>query len=102
MSGLPGIYTAPKFTGPLARANVGELAQRYISGKPLTASEFSVLRGAEQGFLSGQGLNQSMGQFGKTRLGSGIRSILNPMAQAGGNIRGFLEGATGTGVLYIR
>ncbi len=96
LSGLPGIYTAPKFTGPLARANVGELAQRYISGKPLTASEFSVLRGAEQGFLSGQGLNQSMGQFGKTRLGSGIRSILNPMAQAGGNIRGFLEGATGT------
>ena len=96
LSGLPSIYTAPKFTGPFARANVGELAQRYISGKPLTASEFSVLRGAEQGFLSGQGLNQSMGQFGKTRLGSGIRSILNPMAQAGGNIRGFLEGATGT------
>jgi len=95
-SGLPGVYTAPKFTGSLARANVGELAQRYISGKPLTASELSVLRGAEQGFLSGQGLNQSMGQFGKTRLGSGIKSILNPMAQAGGNIRGFVEGATGT------
>ncbi len=96
LSGLPGIYTAPKFTGPLARANVGELAQRYISGKPLTASEFSVLRGAERGFLKGRDVDQSMGQFGKTRLGSGIRSILKPMAQGGGNILGFLEGATGT------
>lgn len=96
LSGLPSVYTAPKFTGPFARANIGELAQRYISGKPLTASEFSVLRGAEQGFLSKQGLADSMGNFGKTRLGSGIQALLGPAAQTGGQLRGFVEGATGT------
>jgi len=96
LSGLPSVYTAPKFTGPFARANIGELAQRYISGKPLTASEFSVLRGAEQGFLSKQGLADSMGNFGKTRLGSGIQALLGPAAQTGGQLRGFVEGAAGT------
>mgnify|MGYP003108710265 CR=1 FL=1 len=101
---IPGVagqrmrsYSAPDFSrSMMPRANMAEVARRYIAGEPITASEFSALRGAEQGFLSRKGLSDSMGAFGKSRLGSGIKALLGPAAEIGGQIRGFTEGATST------
>ena len=95
-------YSAPDFSqSMIPRANMGEIARRYIAGEPVTASEFSVLRGAEQGFLSRKGLQDSLGNFGKTRIGSGIESILGSAAETGGQIRGFTEGAAGSAAKFL-
>ena len=95
ISGLPPAFSAPK-TGMLTN-----IATKYISGKPLSASEFSVLKAAEQGFLSRQGLGPAMGEFGKTGLGGGIQKLLDPAAETAGQLRGFTEGALGTAAQFL-
>ena len=95
-------YSAPDFSrSMMPRANMAEIARRYVAGEPITASEFSALRGAEQGFLSRKGLGDSLGAFGDTRLGSGIKALLGPVAETGGQIRGFTEGAAGSAAQFL-
>lgn len=106
---IPGVagqrmrsYSAPDFSrSMMPRANMAEVARRYVAGEPITASEFSALRGAEQGFLSRKGLGDSLGAFGDTRLGSGIKALLGPVAETGGQIRGFTEGAAGSAAQFL-
>jgi len=99
MSGLPGVYTAPNYSGVAAVGKpIAEIAQRYISGQPISEREFSLLRGAETSFLAGN----TVENLGKgTRIGEGIASVLKPVAQGIGGATGYTKGALSTASKYL-
>ena len=99
MSGLPGVYTAPNYSGVSAVGKpIAEIAQRYISGQPISEREFSLLRGAETSFLAGN----TVENLGKgTRIGEGIASVLKPVAQGIGGATGYTKGALSTASKYL-
>jgi len=98
-SGLPGAYTAPNYSGVSAVGKpIAEIAQRYISGQPVSAREFSQLQGAETSFLAGKDV-ENLGKG--TRIGEGIASFLKPVAQGIGGATGYTKGALSSASKYL-
>jgi len=99
LSGLPRVYTAPDYSRVSAIGKpIAEIAQRYISGQPISAREFSLLRGAETSFLAGRDV-ENLGKG--TRIGEGIASFLKPAAQTIGGAAGYTKGALSTASKYL-